>query len=194
MSQQQILIQSLKALFGAFAAEPTDDVLRGYVLGVGDLEPEKLQAAVFKAIRECEHLPRPVELRKFAGEHSTEDGLAIAAWGDVQRAVSLGPWKAVDFADCRINAVLRLLGGWPAVVERFACAEEEKWLRIEFVKTYQAIGNRIGSEQCRPLMGLSEKQVVNGNIVDPVPVRIGCDPIRLIAAADEMPVAMLNRA
>lgn len=189
---QQKLVQSLKALFGAFQVEATDDTIRGYVLGVGDIEPEKLQAAVFAAIRECDFLPKPVQLRKLAGEHVSGEGLAISAWGDVLRAVPLGPWKAVDFADCRINATVRILGGWPAVVERFAGAEDEKWLRLEFLKTYQAIGNRIGTEQCKPLMGLSEKQVVNGEIVDPVPVVIRCEAVRRIAAVDVEPLMITS--
>jgi hypothetical protein len=158
-------------------------MLRGYALGVGDIEPDKLQVAVMTAIRECEFLPKPVQLRKFAGEHVTAEGLAIAAWGDVLRAIPLGSWKAVDFADQRINATIRLLGGWPTVVDRFSGADDEKWLRIEFVKTYQAIGNRISEEQCRPLMGLSEKQVIAGKISDPVPVVIGCDKTRRITVA-----------
>lgn len=192
MTHQKQLIESLRALFGAFQVEATDDAIRGYVLGVGDIEPEKLQAAVFAAIRECDFLPKPVQLRKLAGEHVSGEGLAIAAWGDVLRAIPLGPWKAIDFADCRINGTVRVLGGWPAVVERFAGADEEKWLRIEFMKTYQAIGNRIGTEQCRPLMGLSEKQVVNGSLVDPIPVVIGCDSVRMITAADSEPMQMFQ--
>ena len=193
MTQQQQLIQSLKALFGAFGTEATDDVLRGYVLGIGDIEPVKLQAAVFAAIRECDFLPKPVQLRRLAGEHVSGEGLAIAAWADVLRAIPLGSWKSIDFADCRINATVRILGGWPAVVEMFADAEEEKWLRMQFLKTYQAIGNRIGTEQCRPLMGLSEKQVSNGKVVDPVPVVIGCDPVRMISAVESEPFAILQK-
>jgi hypothetical protein len=181
-TRQEQIVQSLRALFGAFAAEATDDVLRGYAIGVGDMEPESLRIAVVTAIRECEFLPKPVQLRKFAGQAVSAESLAIAAWGDVLRAVPLGPWKAVDFADKRINATLRLLGGWPAIIERFAGAEDEKWLRLEFVKVYQSLGGSVGDEQSRPLMGLSEKQVINGELCDPKPIAIGCHQSRAITA------------
>jgi len=176
------MIQSLKALFGAFAVEATDDVLRGYVLGVGDIEPEKLQAAVYVSIRECDHLPRPVELRRLAGEHAGPKTLAIAAWGDVMRSLPLGPWKAVDFQDRRINAAVRLLGGWPTFIGRFTDAESEKWLRVEFLSAYESVATRnLDGDVCRPLVGLSEKQCVGGKIIDPQPVRIGCEALRRIS-------------
>lgn len=173
-------MQSLRALFGAFSAEATDDLLRGYAIGVGDLDPGELQSAVVSAIRECDHLPRPVELRKLAGAHFSREAQAMAAWGDILRAVPLGAWKSVNFTDPRVNASVRVLGGWPAVVERFVGNEEEKWLRLEFIKTYLAIGNSVGDEQCKPLMGLSQQKPRNGKLVDPEPIRVGCDPVRAI--------------
>lgn len=172
--------RSLGALFATFGAEPTKELLDGYVIGIGDLSPHILQEAVFRAIRECDRLPRPAELRRLAGEDSSPESMAIAAWGDVLRAVPLGPWKAIDFEDHLINATIRHLGGWPAVVERFAGTDEEKWLRIEFDRTYKTLAARgVNGEACRPLQGLSEKQVCGGQIVDPVPQRIECRGDRL---------------
>lgn len=176
---QQAIQRSLLALFATFGSEPTADLIRGYVIGIGDLSPEKIQEAVFRAIRECEHLPRPAELRRLAGECNDPEALAVAAWGDVLRAVPLGAWKSISFDDVTINAAIRNLGGWPNVIERFAGAEDEKWLRIEFVRTYKSLASRgIDGDACRPLPGLSEKQVAGGRIVDPAPVLIGCEGSR----------------
>ena len=168
----------LMVLFKAFGTKPDEDMVAAYAVALCDIEPAKLQGAVVAAIRECEFMPRPVEIRKLAGVHAASEDRAVAAWGDVLRAVPLGPYKSIDFADSRINATLRLLGGWSAAVARFSSVEDEKWFRMEFLKTYQSIGGCISDEQKRPLMGLSEKQVVRGQIVDPVPVRIGCDRFR----------------
>src|SRR6056297_880182 len=81
MQKTETMARTLRSLFGAFATDATDDMVRGYVLGVGDIAPEKLQIAVARAIRECERLPRPVELRRLSGER-TGDDRAIAAWAD----------------------------------------------------------------------------------------------------------------
>lgn len=179
MSKQETVSKALRALFATFGAEASADLLRGYVIGLGDLEAEQVRSAVFRAIRECDRLPRPAELRKLAGEVNDPEALAIAAWGDVLKAVPLGAWKSVSFDDVTINATIRNLGGWPTVIERFAGAEDEKWLRIEFVRTYKAMAARgVDGDACRPLPGRSEKQVAGGRIVDPIPVLIGCEDSR----------------
>jgi len=191
----KIMQQTLGALFATFRTEPTKELLDGYVIGIGDLSAECLQWAVARAIRECLHLPRPAELRKLAGENNGPESWAIAAWDDVLRAVSsIGPWKAIDFEDHLINATIRHLGGWPAVVERFAGTDEEKWLRIEFERTYKNYAaSGVDGETCRPLQGLSEKQVRSGQLVDPVPQRIECGGERQrIARLVRQPVGVIN--
>lgn len=170
--------QTLLALFATFAAEPTTDLVRGYVLGLGDLSQDQIKEAVFRAIRECHHLPKPSELRRLAGEDNNPETLAIAAWSDVLKAVPLGPWKHVAFQDVLINGTIRLLGGWPTFIERFSSADDEKWLRQDFIKAYKSLAGRgAGGELCLPLAGLSEKEVVNGSLQAPIPYRIGCSRI-----------------
>lgn len=177
------------ALFAAFSAEANEDLIAAYIIGVGDLSPQNLQVAVVRAVRECERLPRPVELRRLSGER-TGDQRALAAWTDLQRAIPLGPYRHVDFADAVINGVVRTLGGWPNVVERFGSAEDEKWLRIEFCKAYQSLESSCADgEVMAPLAGLSEAQVVGGKVVRPTPQRIECH-----ASVDRKAIEDKNRS
>lgn len=164
----------LEGLMQAHQVEPTEAMVQVYSLAMIDLEPEQMQAAVIRAIRELPRMPRPAELRELAGVNVAEDTRAVEAWSDVQRAVAVGPYKWIDFGDQRINATIRSLGGWPNFLESFGDAESEKWQRHNFLKAYAAVGDRLSPEACRPLIGLGEKTCVNGRLVDPV-VRIECD-------------------
>lgn len=173
-SEKASFVTAIGAMLETFGQEATKPILHGYWLGLGDLELGDLQAAVAKAIRSCDRLPRPVELRRLAGE-KTKDQRAIAAWGDVLRASSLGSYRHIDFQDRVINAVIRNLGGWPKFLERFDSEDGEKWARIDFLKTYVAfVEGGVDGEACKPLPGLSQASLVNGEVVAPVPRRIAC--------------------
>jgi hypothetical protein len=146
-----------------------------------------MQTAVLRAIRELPRMPKPAELRELAGVNVAEDTKAVEAWSDVQRAVAIGPYKWIDFADQRINATIRSLGGWPNFLESFNNSESEKWARHNFLKAYAAVGDRLSPESCRPLIGLGEKTCVSGKMVDPV-VRIECDSPERRTAIEYRPI------
>jgi hypothetical protein len=148
-------------------------MLQVYTLALGDLTTDQVQTAVMRAIREVPRMPRPAELRELAGANIGSDTKAIEAWDDVLRAVPIGSYKWLDFGDQRINATIRNLGGWPSFLKRLDGAENEKWARHEFLKTYAAIGDNPSAEACRPLIGLGEKVCVGGQMRDPI-VRIEC--------------------
>ena len=177
----------LEGLMQAHQVEPTEAMVDVYSLAMIDLEPEQMQAAVIRAIRELPRMPKPAELRELAGVNVAEDTRAVEAWADVQRAVPAGPYKWIDFADQRINATIRSLGGWPNFLESFNDAESEKWARHNFMKAYAAIGDRLSPEACRPLIGLGEKTCVGGRLVDPV-VRIKCDSPERRTAIEYRPI------
>lgn len=147
---------AIGALLETFGQEATDALLNGYWMGLCDLTIEVVQFAVARAIRECDKLPRPVELRRLAGE-ATDEQAATIAWDDVQRALPCGPYKHVDFGNRTINAVIRNLGGWPNFVGRFTDAESEKWVRHEFIRAYRNLSQSSLSEYaCAPLAGLAQ--------------------------------------
>ena len=171
--QSQMIRSGLGVLFATHKTEPTEKMLEGYLVSLIDLTGDQFKKAVIRGLRECAHMPSPLELRAFAGVEVATDTKAIEAWADVQRAVPVGSYKWVDFGDQRINATIRNLGGWPNFLQRLDGAESEKWARHEFLKTYAAIGDNPSAEACRPLIGLGEKVCVGGQMRDPI-VRIAC--------------------
>lgn len=168
---------AIGALLETFGQEATKPILHGYWLGLQDLTLEQVQVAVAVGIRSSERLPRPVELRRLVGEQTGEQR-AIAAWGDVLRAIPRGPYKHIDFQDNLINAAIRNLGGWPTFVGRFTDEEAEKWARLEFIKAYQAFSGGAGEEACAALPGLSQATAVGGEVCKPIPLLIECSPDR----------------
>ncbi len=177
----------LMGLLQAHQVEATEAMLEVYSLALVDLTPDQMQTAVLRAIRELPRMPKPAELRELAGVNVAEDTKAVEAWSDVQRAVAIGPYKWIDFADQRINATIRSMGGWPNFLESFNDAESEKWARHNFLKAYAAVGDRLSPESCRPLIGLGEKTCVAGKMVDPV-VRIECDSPERRTAIEYRPI------
>lgn len=172
-TQKQPFADCIKALFKTFGVEADRATLLGYWMGLQDMELEHVQAAVMLCIRECSHLPRPVEIREKV--EGTQDDAGELAWAIVLRSIGLGPYKHVDFADGHINAAIRQLGGWPAFLSRFSDGESEKWARIEFLKSYKNLRHaRVSGDVCKPLPGLSETQYVAGiGVRECVPIRIG---------------------
>jgi hypothetical protein len=167
------------ALFASFGQDSTQALMQGYWLGLNDLELHQVQIAVASALKRCKFLPRPAELRELLGLNVSDEDTAVAAWGDVLRAVRLGPYKHVDFEDKLCNAVIRNLGGWVTFLQRFSDAESEKWTRLDFVKCYKAFAKSgVNGELIAPLQGLSEREVINGQLCLPVPRKIDCDANR----------------
>lgn len=165
---------AIGAMCAAFGTDASKALMLGYWMGLQDLTLQAVQGAVARSIRECERLPAPVELRRLAGERTAEAG-AIAAWGDVLKAIPLGPYRHVDFDDRLINATVRNLGGWPTFLGRLVDVDSEKWLRIEFVKCYAMLANSgVSGEMCAALPGLSVATVRNGSLVAAVARRIAC--------------------
>lgn len=173
---------AIGALFASFGQDATQAIMQGYWLGLNDLDLSQVQQSVAMALKRSKFLPKPAELREFVGANASEDDLAMSAWGDVLKAVRLGPYKHVDFEDKLCNAVIRNLGGWVTFLERFKDAESEKWLRFDFVKCYKSFAKSgVNGEMIEPLAGLGEREVVNGQLCLPVPRKIGCDAVRSAA-------------
>lgn len=142
------------AVLCAFDREATDATLQGYWWGLDDLSIEDVERSCRRALGECRRMPVPAELRELAGIARPEDAAQIA-WQAVERATSLGSYRTVDFEDRLINATIRSLGGWPAILER-SPEEFDKWVRKDFLATYQAFSRTgVSDEAAAPLPGLS---------------------------------------
>ena len=186
----------MAALHETFGIEATKPRLNGYWFGLSDLTIAEVQTAVEQAMRTCERLPVPGQLRQLSSGGSGE-ALALEAWLHVQKAMPLGSYKHIDFADGTINAVIRHLGGWPAMFDQCATTDQEKWYRHEFLKTYAKLCHRqLSAQATRPLEGLSQQQLVNGQLSDPVPVRHGCEavPTKAIEQTASAPLLTLKNA
>lgn len=160
-------------LFDTFGVQASEAMVVGYSIGLADIETDEVVKAIGRAILECPSVPRPATLRKLCGKLNDPEAMAIQAWGDVLRAVPFGSWSGVDFEDRRINAAIRLLGGWPSMVERFSDSEAEKWARNDFIRAYRSVlSSGCGDEQTKPLTGLGEATSIAGVMVPPKVHRI----------------------
>lgn len=147
-------------LFAAHHKKPSSDEILAYLHGVSDLSIECITNAVRKSIRADEYLPSPGKLRSMCGVIGDKDR-SLIAWDAVLKALPLGAYKTVAFDDRFTNAAIRNLGGWPQFLSRFSGAEEEKWVRKEFLDTYAALfRSNVTGEVCRPLPGLSQCEIV----------------------------------
>ena len=151
----------IEALAAAFNAEVSEALFTGYWMGLQDLQLSDLRRAGADAIRDCQFMPKPAELRELAGagKMSHEDR-AVIAWDSVCRAVERhGYYETVQFDDPVTTATLRSLWHtWVGVDNAFE-QDQEKWLRKEFTRVYCAFSRRgVKPSQCRPLIGYYDQQ------------------------------------
>lgn len=167
----------VQAMFVCLGGEFSEAAILGYWIALSDLTLEEVQQACYQAMRSSRCVPKPVELRELV--HGRGSDRAIAAWGDVQRAIPMGPYKHIDFLDKLINAVIRSMGGWPNFLSRLTDAEQEKWARHEFTRCYAALANSgVDGDMCLPLAGLAQVQVINGKVHAALPSMVACDAQR----------------
>lgn len=145
----------LAALCETFGREASTATTYGYWLGLSDLTLPAVKDAATRAIRSCKFMPTPAELRELAGVASASDR-ALLAWAAVEKAAPLGSYKSVDFDDPLINAAIRSMGGWPAILDNTQ-HNFDTFVRKDFVAAYQGF-MRAGADGdvCRPLPGLCE--------------------------------------
>jgi|TARA_Y100000310_G_C20563812_1_gene754447 hypothetical protein len=146
----------ITVLVEAFGRKASNPQLAGYELALSDIPPETVRMAVEKWLRQSEdHPASPGRLRELCGVTSAEDR-ALLAWSAVLRAVPIGSYKSIDFDDRVINAVIRSMGGWVALLAR--CGDDfDVWARRTFIETYAAYHRTgVNGEACWALPGLSE--------------------------------------
>lgn len=170
MASTEVVGKCVALLCEAFGRKPTPATFEVYSIGLADLTDDQVNAAATKAAGRCKWMPTPAELREFAGV-VTADDRAIIAWHAVEQAIPLGPYKHVSFDDPCVNAAIRNLGGWVTFLARLTSADQEKWLRQEFLKTYASFYRAgVGDEAGAPLPGLMECEAIDGRLVEPQPV------------------------
>lgn len=171
MASPEKIAEYVEILAEAYRQTATETTFAAYEFGLTDLSDEQVKRAVATAIRSCKFMPTVKELRELASGMKDIDRPAVA-W-EALLQVQLNPYSHVDFDDPLINATIRSLGGWPTFIERFDGSEGEKWARKDFMECYsRLLSAGVNGDVCRPLPGLSQCQVVNGQKVEPRIVKI----------------------
>lgn len=193
-SEKSDFALAIGAMMETFGTEATKGLLHGYWMGLCDLDLAAVQKAVALSMRQCDRRPTPADLRRLAGESTSEQQAAIA-WGVVLDTVTrCGPYKAIAFQDRAINAVIRNLGGWPNFCERFTNSREEEFARLAFEKTYiRLCGNSmVDGEAGEPLMGLAEEYGSGGFVRKMLPVVIDGGPRRIGSNRENLRIESAN--
>lgn len=165
--------QMLGVVAESFEKELTDGMARGYWAALQDLPMAEVTRAMQDALKTCEYMPRPANIRKLAGRAELgSDHRAALAWQAVRAAIARhGTYKSVDFDDPIVNCSIRNLGGWVALGQKSA-EDFDIWTRKEFERIYQTIALSGASEDdVSYLPGISESQNTGLYPVEP-PVKI----------------------
>jgi len=150
-----MVLEALAVLLAAFSISPTEVTLMAYDIGVSDLPPRDVATACKRAIRECKFCPRPAELRSLCGQNNPDADAADAWQRIIHEAAPRGAYRTIQLSDGAANAAIRVMGGWPELLEQLDRGEREKWARKEFLGHYLAL-RRSGQESGEPLQGLAE--------------------------------------
>ena len=141
-------------LFDAFGRTRTESTVEAWAIALSGLSIDQVRTGVTRAMSECEQLPAPVVVRRFATGASEQE--ANRAWEIAVQAVSkVGYVKGVNFEDSTINATIRAMGGWPSFCLSFE-RESEVWIRKRFLDVYASWVRRVDAESGAPLHGAGE--------------------------------------
>jgi hypothetical protein len=127
----------LAQLCMTFSQKPTTAQTDAYYMALEDLDIDAVLGAMQEAARQCEFFPRPVHLRRLAGEQPVAE-LAADAWEETLRL-------ARDSANARHNdeiaeEVVRNLGGWRKL--GMTDTERMDYIRKQFTDLYETKARR----------------------------------------------------
>jgi hypothetical protein len=116
----------------------TDASIELWWLACKKMSIESFEAAVARHMHDPQRgrfMPTPADLvHQIARRRPT----AISAWAEVLDAMEAhGAYQSVVFQDGVINAVIRDLGGWPALCRRQGTDANPVWIRKEFEGRYE---------------------------------------------------------
>lgn len=168
----------LAALCESFCKEPSAATFYGYWLALEDLDFTDVKRAAVKAMRESRFMPSAAELRQFAGIASASDR-ALLAWAAVEKAAPIGSYKSIDFDDPLINAAIRSMGGWPAILDK---SQEvfDTFVRKDFLAAHQGYMRAgVDGDACRPLPGLADTGAHDVHKIDGTIHQVTADVVRI---------------
>lgn len=114
----------------AFRTEASEDMMRGYWMGLDDLPLADVSRGVARCLRECKFMPAPVEIRNRASatpnDGPTQALLAWERWKGGERTGGTDPVARKTVAS---------LGGWERIGQMESEYVDTK-LRGEFLRVY----------------------------------------------------------
>lgn len=166
---------NVAALFELHGRQVSPALLGLYWEALRDLTPAQFQEATGRALRECKFLPKPAELREFAGATGNAD--ALIAWDAVRAALRKYSYTtSVDFGPL-VNAVIRSMGGWRAL-DDMETKQFDVWGKKEFERVYALLAVKDPAT----LSGAPHMSTFAGPLVT---IAIGgVTPVRQIASAE----------
>lgn len=136
-----------------FNAKPSHELTDLYFNSVQDLTPEEWTIAVERATGSAVYMPKPAELRNFAGRGEQQRKLeAVVAWEIVRAAMDKYDYvRSMDFGPM-VNAVVRNMGGWIHLCDR--TERDLTFERRRFEELYLLFaGTKISAQRAAPLRG-----------------------------------------
>lgn len=160
-------LSSLGALFEMYGQEATTPRMTLYWRAMRtECTIEQAKDAMAKAVRSATRLPTVADLLEHVNGKPSDR--AEAAWVDVMRAATVSYMADLDFEDRTINAVIRTMHGRQRFFARLADPDDEKWLRLDFIKCYVRLASQqLSDEATSVLSGESDRGEVMGRAYQP---------------------------
>jgi len=140
MKNRKVFKEFMVGLGLTFDKEVSEPLMEIYWNALKQFTDEQCRAAFNKSVVQCKFFPKPIELIELTGSGpgKIEDIAQVQADLVIKSIRQIGGYQSVDFRDPVTKSVItNCYGGWIKLCEEQLEADE-KWLRKDFVKYYQA--------------------------------------------------------
>jgi len=140
MTDKKLFKEFMVGMGEMFDKEITNILSKMYWKALEPFTDEQCRGSFNKAIVQCKFFPKIADLVELTGEGPgrLEDTAQVQADLVVKAIRQIGGYQSVNFRDPVTKAVItNCFGGWVNLCEEQLEADE-KWLRKDFVKYYQA--------------------------------------------------------
>jgi len=133
IDEKKAFFQIINRLCQVFGMPASDSFIDGYWMALEDLSLDVFNAACKRAAAENEFMPKPVEIRRLAGEKSPADK-AADAWELFNRFWPREANATLKFEDDLIHSAIRSAGGTRRLSE--ASSDDWQWVKKDFEAAY----------------------------------------------------------
>lgn len=145
------------ALCETFGQESTEPRLLGYWIALRDIDSTAFKIAIEKALKSCERMPSPAELRSLAVGTDNLEERAQIAWLRLNAMIDdVGGYGSPKCDDPVLVATIKSLGGWQALCQT-PQSEFDAFVRPKFMATYKSL-SRVKGIMLERLIGSHEQE------------------------------------